>query len=56
MGVSLGDIWKKTIPDKRNNNKDTQRSKAALRNFKEDSTVSVYVHTRVCRHAHKHVF
>ena len=47
-GVSLGDICKKIILDKRNNSENTQRSKAALRNFKEDGTVCVCV----CAHAH----
>ena len=57
-GVSLGDIRKKIILDKRNNNENTQRSKVALRNFKEDSTVCVCVsvRTRARRHAHKHMF
>ena len=47
-GVSLGDIFKKIILDKRNNKENTQRLKVALRNFKVDSTVCVCV----CAHMH----
>lgn len=31
-GVSQEDIWKKSIPDKRNNNEETLRWRPALRN------------------------